>query len=158
MAGYYDALIAAWNNPTQPPPGVTGDPLTGSMTTDQKLTTVNAWTITGTIPASLYSNNADLVNCINWAEFKALTAAQQTNLLNLLACPGPLLGGSANASLITQGMMSEYFANHSGPTFTALKNLAKGAVRAWWGVPVAENGAGLSSPVSQTDLQLAGLS
>ena len=47
---YYTALITAWNGATQPPTGVTGSGLLGGDTTAQKITKVNAWTITGTVP------------------------------------------------------------------------------------------------------------
>jgi hypothetical protein len=46
---FYDALIAAWNNATQPPAGVTGTGLTAQMTTAQKLDAINGWTVAGTV-------------------------------------------------------------------------------------------------------------
>ena len=154
---YYDALIAAWNGATQPPTGVTGSGLLGGDTTAQKITKVNAWTITGTVPTTINTSGSALLNCINYAEFKALTAVQQTNLLQLCANPGSLLGGSANVALITDGMFLDYFSNHSGPTILALTALAKGLTQVWWQVSVANGGAGLSGPVSLADTQAAGL-
>ena len=154
---YYDALIAAWNNPTQPPPGVTGTGLAPGDTTQQKMDKVNAWTVVGTVPNNFTTPPDAIANCINYSEFKALTATQQSNLMNMLAITGNLAGGSANASLLTQGMLVEYFPNGTA-TFNALKALAKGVVQMWWATPVNKNGAGLSSPVSQSDLTVAGLS
>jgi hypothetical protein len=42
-----------------------------------------------------------------------------------------------------------------GKTITSLSALAPGA-QPWWQVTVANNGAGLASPVSQADLLAAG--
>src|SRR6516164_3940807 len=81
---YYDALIAAWNNPTQPPPGVTGTALTPTMTTDQKLTAVQNWTMAGAaIPMVVLATN--VYNLINLTEYNALSAANQTAINNLLS-------------------------------------------------------------------------
>jgi hypothetical protein len=154
---YYTALIAAWNNVTQPPPGVTGTGLLGGDTTAQKITKVNAWTVTGSVPTVVTTTGAALLNCINWAEFNALTAAQQSNLLELCSNPGPLLGGSANVSLITDGMFLAYFTNHAGPTIANLTALAQGLTQMWWQAPVANNGGGLTAPVSLADTTAAGL-
>jgi hypothetical protein len=129
---YYTALIAAWNNATQPPPGVTGSGLLGTDTTLQKLTKLNAWTVTGTVPTVLNVTGAQVLNCINYAEFKALTAAQQQNLLLLCCCPGQLLGGSSNTAFMVDGMLLDYFTNHAGPTITALTALAQSTVQPWW--------------------------
>lgn len=149
---YYDALIAAWNSATQPPTGYSGTPITGGMTTAQKLAAVNSWTQTGSVPTSFNVTGAQLLNCINWTEFAALTAAQQSNLLALCANPGPLLGGSSNVSLITDGMFLAYFTNHSGATITALTALAKGVAVPWSQVN------GYSTPISNSDVTNAGLS
>lgn len=150
---YYTALTTAWNGATQPPTGVTGTGLTGGMTTAQKLAAVNAWTVTGSVPTSFFTTGADLLNAIDWTEFNALTAANQTRLLAMLAVQGPLLGGSANTSHMVPGMFLALFTNLSGPTIVALTALAKAVVLPWW---QASNGGGLSSPVSQQDLTAAG--
>lgn len=152
---YYDALIAAWNGATQPPTGITGAPLTGGMTTAQKIAAVNGWTITGVVPSAISVTGSQLLNCINWNEFNALAAQQQSNLLTLCANPGSLLGGSANTGLITAGMFLAYFTNHGGPTITALVALAQGSVQPWW---QAATGGHLNGPVSLADTQVAGLS
>lgn len=149
---YYTALINAWNGATQPPTGVTGTGLTGSMTTAQKIAAVNGWTVTGTVPTSFTVSGAQLLNCINWTEFAALTAPQQANLLMLCAVPGALLGGSSNVALVTDGMFLAYFTNHSGPTIAALTALAQGTVQPWW------QANGYTSPISTADTTAAGLS
>jgi hypothetical protein len=149
---YYDALIAAWNSATQPPTGVTGTGLTGGMTTAQKLAAVNAWTVTGTVPTVLSSPGVQIANCINWAEFAALTSTQQLNILTMLTIPGLILGGSSNAGLLLDGMLLAYFTNHSGPTITALTTLAQAQIQPWWQF------AGYPSPFGMSDLQVAGLS
>lgn len=145
----YTALIAAWNSATQPPVGVTGTGLTG-LTTAQKLVAIDGWTVTGSVPTAFFATGAALLNCINYAEFKALTATQQANLLALCAVPGNLLGGSSNVAFIVAGMFLDYFTNHTGPTILALTALAKGTVTPWW------QANGFTSPTSIDDLTAAG--
>jgi hypothetical protein len=155
---YYTALISAWNNATQPPTGVQGTALTG-LTTANKIIAVNNWTVTGTIPTSFFVSGAQLLNCINWTEFAALTAQQQSNLLTMCACnSSPLAGGTGNVSLLAPGMFLAYFTNHSGPTITSLSALAASQIQPWWSTSVANGGGGLSGPVSQVDVTIAGLS
>jgi hypothetical protein len=149
---YYTALQTAWNGATQPPTGVTGTAITGDMTTAQKLAAVNGWTVTGSVPTSFMTPGAALLNCINWTEFAALTAAQQANLLAVCANPGQLLAGSANTAFLVAGMFLAYFANHSGPTILALTALATGTVQPWW------QANGYTSPIGIGDAQAAGLS
>ena len=156
----YTALIAAWNASSASvgalPSGVAGTSLFG-LTTAQKIAAVNGWTVTGTIPTTFYVSGAQLLNCINWTEFAALSAAQQSTLLQLCAIPGDLLGGSAETSFLVDGMILAYFTNHSGPTVIALTALANAQVQAWWGVSVASGGGGLTSSVSVADTTAAGL-
>lgn len=154
---YYTALINAWNNATQPPSGIVGTALTG-LTTANKIIAINSWTVTGTIPTSFYTTGSQVLNCINWTEFTALTAAQQLNLLTMLNCPGSLLGGSGNTTFMVDGMVLDYFSNKSGPTITALTALANAQIQPWWSTSVANGGGGLTGPVSQTDITIAGLS
>jgi hypothetical protein len=149
---YYTALVTAWNGATQPPTGVTGTGLTGSMTTPQKLAAVNGWTVTGVVPTTLYATGVQIANCINWTEFAALTAAQQQNLLLLCLQPGPLLGGNANTGNVLDGMLLAYFTNHAGPTISALTALAQGTIQPWWQY------AGYPGAFDLTDVNEAGLS
>jgi hypothetical protein len=133
---YYTALITEWAT------------LTG--TTAAKLAAINALTISGSVPTSITVTGNQLLNCINWAEFAALTPTQQANLLMLCAVPGPLLGGSNNTAFIVVGMILAYFTNHAGPTITALTALATATSQPWW------QANGYSSPISPTDLVAAG--
>jgi hypothetical protein len=149
---YYDALVAAWNNATQPPPGVTGTGLLGGDTTAQKIAKVNAWTVTGAVPTVLSVTGNQVLNCINWTEFNALTAQQQSNLLEMCACPGLLLGGTANTTQMVDGMLLAYFTNHVGPTITALTALAQSTVQPWW------QANGYTRPFTTADATLAGVS
>lgn len=134
---YYTALITEWALLT---PG----------TTAQKLAQINAMTVTGSVPTTFYVTGAQLLNCINFAEFNALTAAQQQNLLLLCLNDGQLLGGSANTAFLVDGMFLAYFANKSGPTIAALTALAQGTVQPWW------QANGYTGPFSQADLTAAG--
>jgi hypothetical protein len=152
MAANYTALISAWNGATQPPTGVTGTGLSGGDTTAQKLAKVQAWTVSGSVPTSFYVTGNQLINCINWTEFAALTTAQQNNLLALCQVSGDLLGGSGNTSFLVDGMFLTYFTNLSGPTITALTALAQATVQPFWQY------VGLNGPISMTDVTLAGLS
>lgn len=150
---YYSALISAWNAGTVPS-GAAGTALTG-LSTAAKLAAINGWTISGSAPATFYLTGAQLINCINYAEFKALTATQQANLLALCNCP-QLIGGSAQTAQMAAGMILDYFTNHSGPTVTTLTALAQAVVQPWWQVSVANGGGGLNGPVDQNDLTAAG--
>lgn len=154
---YYDAFIAAWNNSTQPPPGATGAPITVGMSTQQKLNTLNAWTHVGAIPTNFYVTGADLFNCIDQAEFFALTAAQQQNLLLMCDVQGQLLGGSANTNHLAAGMILKYFTNLSGPTITNLTALAKATVVPWWSQANQPPEAPYMRPFDMGDVQAAGV-
>ena len=133
---YYDALIAKWATLT---PG----------TTAQKLAQINAITVTGSVPTSFYTTGDALLNCINWTEFNALTATQQSNLLHLCSTPGQLLGGSSNTAFIVDGMFIAYF-SLAGATIAALTALAKATVQPWW------QANGYTSPIGPGDLTAAG--
>ena len=151
---YYDALIAAWNTGTVPG-GVVGSPLTGQITA-VKLSRINAWTVTATIPASYTITGAQIASCINWAEFNALTQARQTAVLQMCAIPGALSVGSSAAelALLFDGMIVAYFGGGSA-TVVNLSALAPSA-QPWWQVSVASGGGGLIVPVQPSDLVQAG--
>jgi hypothetical protein len=137
---YYTELIAKWATLT---PG----------TTAAKLTQINAITVAGSIPTTIYSTGADIINCIDWTEFNALTDARQKNLLALCAIPGGLLGGSGQLSHMVPGMIVAYFPG-GGATITALTAMAKALP--WWQATVAQGGGGLIAPVALSDLDQAG--
>src|SRR5271166_5907741 len=158
---YYTALISAWNtssaSPGALPSGVAGTSLFG-LTTPNKIIAVKAWTVTGTIPTTTTFSGAQLSGWINWTEFAALTAAQQANLMSLIAGQGPYLGGSANTGLLPVGMILAFFTNHSGPTVAAMTAYVNSLVLPWWQTTVANGGGGLNGVVGQTDATIAGLS
>jgi hypothetical protein len=137
---YYDALITKWATLT---PG----------TTAAKLAQINAITVAGSIPTTIYSSGADILNCIDWTEFNALIDTRQRNLLAMLAIPGGLLGGSGQLSHMVPGMIVAYFPP-AGATITALTAMAKALP--WWQATVAQGGGGLISPVAPSDLVQAG--
>lgn len=139
----YTALVSKWATLT---PG----------TTAVKLAQLSAITVTGTVPTSFFITGAQLLNCVNWTEFAALTATQQSQLLSLCTVPGSLLGGSGNTSFIVDGMVLAFFTNHAGPTVAALTALAQGTVVPWWQASVANGGGGLTGPVTNADLIAAG--
>lgn len=73
---YYDALVAAWNSATQPPPGVTGQALQAGDTTATKVGKVNGWSVANQQKALVPPS--DVLNCILPADLNALTANQLT--------------------------------------------------------------------------------
>lgn len=138
---YYDALTAKW--------------ATLSGMTTQKLSAINALTVPGpAVPCFLAPTQ--IVNAIVPADLAALSGTYLQILLILLS------GASVNASVGTTvriGVQTIF----TGKT-TTLSQL--GALVApfdnpqvpWWQAAVANNGGGLSAPVSQTDLDAVGLS
>ncbi len=81
---YYDALIAAWNGATQPPAGATGTPITGGMTTQQKLDAVNGWTVAGPATQMIIPTYI-IYNAIDPAEFLSLSAGNQQLVRDILS-------------------------------------------------------------------------
>ena len=124
---YYTALINAWNTSSASagalPAGVQGTSLFG-LGTEAKIAAVNAWTVTGAIPTNFTVSGTQIANCINWAEFAALTAQQQSNILAMCQIPGQLKGGSANTAFLVDGMIIAAFPLQ-GPTIAALTALAQ---------------------------------
>jgi hypothetical protein len=147
----YDILIAAWNLSSASagalPLGVTGTSLFG-LSTAAKTAAVILWTVQGIIPGSTNFTGVQLANCINWAEFNALTQTEQSNVLQLCLSPGPLAGGTTNAALLPVGMILAYF-SHTGPTIANLTALANATPVLWWSAPASSSGAGMQAPTSQ---------
>jgi hypothetical protein len=79
---YYDTLIAAWNNPTQPPPGVVGTGLNPAWSTSQKVTTINGWKVAPAAQPMLIPTYK-LYNCLVAAEWAALTDVQRQNVRDI---------------------------------------------------------------------------
>lgn len=152
---YYDALIAAWNAGTVPN-GATGSAFVGGDTTAQKLVKLNAWAVTGSVPTSFFTTGGDLLNAINYPEYKALTSDQRLQLLGMLQVSGQLLGGSGNTAHMVAGMIIDFFLASGPLTIAALTVLAKATVTPWVMIQVAQGGAGLSGLVGPTDLVNAG--
>jgi len=150
---YYTPLITAWNSPTVLPSGVTGTLLSG-LSTANKIIAINGWILTGSVPSTFQVSGAQVLNCINWPEFAALTAQQQNNIF--MACAGSSSGMiTGGAGTFIGGMFVAYF-SLAGPTIAALTALAKGISMPWWQATVAQGGAGLGSTISLADLSAAG--
>lgn len=133
----YTALIAKWGT-------------LAPDTTSNKLTAINAITVTGAVPSTIYINGSDFLNCINYGEFKVLTPSQQANILALCDVVGPVLGGSANTTHILVGMILDLFPV-AGPTIAALTALSKAVVQPWW------QANGYNAAITGQDLVNAGL-
>lgn len=114
---YYDALITQWATLT---PG----------TTAAKLAQLNAEPVTGTVPAVFTFTGQQLFNCLDWTEFSSLTAAQQTQILEVCAMPFVMTGGAA--SFVGKMFVAFYTGKLNGPTILALTALAKAITQPWW--------------------------
>lgn len=97
---------------------------------------LNAQTSTGSVPTETFFTGNEMFNCIVWSEFEAITAAQQTLLLQVCAIPGNLLGGSASPFIAPFfGTLAAKMPN----TITALVALAQALVTPVWSPPVLAN-------------------
>ena len=145
---FVDVLIAAWTNPTQPPPGVIRSALTG-LTTTQKLAAVNAWAVATPKPALL--DTSKIINAILPADFTALTALQLQQMQFLLQGRGIV---DASPGTTIRAVFSTIFA--SKPTtlanLTALVAPFDNATTNW----VAANGGPV--PIGPAELIGTGLS
>ena len=146
---YYTLFTSAWNTGTVPG-GVTGSALTG-QTTAQKLININGWISNGSIPTTIYVTGSQILNCINWTEFAALPATQQSNVLAMCQVPGNLLGGSANTTHLVPGMIIAYFPP-AGVTITALSAMSAATPQPWW------QANGYPRPFDMGDVTTNGLS
>lgn len=107
----YTALIAAWGAGSVPA-GFVGTPL-GVLSTANKIIAVNGWSATGSVPINFAVTGSQILGCINYAEFKALTAQQQSNILMMCACVGSLQSGSSQTAQLLAGMFIDYFTTTS---------------------------------------------
>ena len=138
---YYDPLIAKW---ATAPAG----------TTEQKLTWINAETVDGP-PLEMVIPTYKLYNLIERAEFTALDAAHQQSVRDiiLMGTVDATLGTETRKQMVlifpdgtdTHANLSEFAADYDTPQVP------------WATAPLPEGG-GLSSPVSHSDLEAAGLS
>lgn len=141
---YYTALIDEWK--TLP-----------GKTTDEKLAAVNALTVQVAAQGIALVTPSQILNAIVFADLELLTQLQIAQLTLLLS------GGSVDASKgssIRVGIQS--FFGGKTQTLANLTELFAAAdqpvTAPWWPTPVDQGGGGLSGPVSETDLKIAGLS
>jgi hypothetical protein len=137
MAIDYAPLVSQWASITTANPG---------FNTAQKLAAINALTVTGAVPTSFTITGLQLMGAIVLAEFTALTANQQTQVLSFCAMPVLSVG---TASTFVQPALIALFGSATA-TRANLLALAKGAVQPWW---VANN---YTSAIGLPDLALAG--
>jgi hypothetical protein len=78
---YYDVFVAAWNAGGLPV-GASGTPITGGMTTPQKMAALNGWTIVVAQPTIIETYK--IFNALDPAEFDALSAALKTRVRDIL--------------------------------------------------------------------------
>lgn len=136
---YYDALVVKWAT------------LTG--TTVSKLAQVNVLTVAGT-PLKSILTPSSILNAIVFADLASLTALQVSQLTLLLQ------GSSIDASPGTS-IRSGIQALFAGKTVTlsnlgALVTSFDSPTLPWCQATIAQGGAGLSGPVSASDLVAAG--
>jgi hypothetical protein len=129
---YYTALIAEW-------PSLTG-------TTEQKLATLNAMTVTGSIPSLGNITGLQFMSCMHWAEYAAQTALVQATLNTLMLMP-TISGGSASPFVAP---MFTAIGATMPLTGTALAALATAIIQPWW------QANGYSAPIDMNDLVAAG--
>jgi hypothetical protein len=161
----YSALITAWHDATQPPTGVTGTGLTGSMTTAQKIVAVNGWTVPGPnidVPVSsvvgYLSLNGKLSGLIKYAASPPATEAgiAGAELVAVINCPNApnfqtsQSGAYSAVSGLLTALAGDSNSNISSTDATALLALSATLIP-WWQT------AGLSSPISTADTTTAGL-
>jgi acetylornithine deacetylase/succinyl-diaminopimelate desuccinylase-like protein len=156
---YYAALIAKW------------DTLTG--TTAEKLAAINALVVAGPtldVPVSalvgylglnlkLAKLQAYAANPPSGSGPEAVAVAQE--VISLIASPNaPGFGTSDPAILATVTALLEALVADANTGLTSADQAAILALAAtsvpWWQASVADGGAGLSSPVTQADLDAAG--
>lgn len=131
MAINYAALIAEW-------PSLTG-------TTAQKLATLNAMTVTGSIPTLFQTTGAAIWAGVDGTEFMALSADNASRVQNICLMPSLPSGSSSNLAHIFPAIFSP-----TGPTITALAALAQATVLPWW------EANGFGGPIDMNDLAAAG--
>lgn len=135
---YYDALVAKW--------------ATLSGTTAAKLAAINAMTVPGPVAPSIVQSYK-IYNAIVPSEFTALTAANQQLVRDIL---GMGVVDVSPGTSIRSRLLSIFPSGTA--TFTALASLAAtfNTTIPWWQATVAQGGGGLSSPVTQADLDAVG--
>lgn len=152
MAQDYTVLIAAWNAAPTLPTGVTGNVLTGP--TGQKIQAINGWTILGP-PQEAVVRVIDIVNAIQPADLIACTN-QQIQVMQFMfqgaatvfSPPGSTIRVALNTIFAGKTTtLANIHSLHAGFDTPQIQ---------WVTAPVASGGAGLSEPVSHSDLDAAG--
>lgn len=128
----YTALQTIW-------PTLTG-------TTAQKLTTLNAMTVTGSIPSDITVTGPQIYNCIVSSEFSALSAANQQAVRDIYELSGNIEAGTGTT------VRTVLLALFGGGTTTRANfvALAKGISQPWW------QANGYTAPINDSDLAAAG--
>jgi hypothetical protein len=140
---YYDALVAKWG--------------TLSGTTAQKLTAINAATVSVPLPPlPMIIPSHQIYECIDTTEFGALSAANQTLVRDLLnmGTVDARLGSKARARILA--LFGSATATRANLTALAATYETRSETRPWWSTSVAEGGGGLTSTVTDPDLVAAG--
>ena len=145
MAVSYAALVAEWTTLTG---SATVTTLAAAQTIPANLATLAAITVTGSIPTLIEVPASAIFNCLVYSEFEAITAAQQTLLMQVLAIQGNLMGGSASPFIAPMfGALAAKMPN----TITALTALAQALPAPWW------SANGYTAPTNVNDLIAAGI-
>lgn len=136
---YYDALVSKWAT------------LTGN--TASKLTQINALMIPGPAVPTLVPTYR-IYNCLDPAEFVALTAAQQQRLRDILGMGMVDVSTGTNVRAVILAIFGAGTATRTA--LTAMVAEYESPQILWWSATVAQGGGGLSSPVNSADLAAAG--
>lgn len=166
----YDALKAAWGNPTQLPAGVTGTLLNG-LAQAQKIAAVNGWTVAG--PAQDVSGGAVLgylalsgklaslqlyaasppTGSITGFPLAVMAAKQLITLLSFPSFTGFQTSQAAVLSAVTNFLSLLASDPASGIVMADVNALLAltATILPWW------QSSGLTSPISAGDLAAAGL-
>jgi hypothetical protein len=148
---YYSALVTAWESVTQPPTGVTGTALTGSMTTLQKIAAVNAWTVATEQPTAILTA-AQILGCITSTDFPNFTALELQWLQTLLATfPNGEITTTNTGPVATLGALIFAGKTTTLANLNALFTAALVAAIPWY------QANGYPGPFNLADTQLAGL-
>jgi hypothetical protein len=141
----YTPLVTEWTTLTG---SATVTTLLAAQGVPAYLSTLDAMTVTGSIPTLITATASQIFSCLVYSEVNALSAAQEARLWNLLHVSGALQGGSASTFIAPFfGSVAALMPN----TITALTALSQAMPQPWW----QANGYG--SPTNINDLVAAGI-
>ncbi len=144
MATNYAPLITEWTTLTG---SATITTLAGAQAIPGYLATLDAMTVTGSIPTLGEITGLQFMSCLHWSEYAAQTVTVQATLNTLMLMP-LISGGSASP------FVAPMFAAIGATmplTGAALAALATGLVQPWW------QANGFASPTNINDLIAAGI-